>query len=128
MAPRIRVMKVVVLKPRPVARGSVGEVGVRRAKPTKAVLTDMKVVILKPRPAARGSVGEVGVRRAKPITNEVFTQLPLVSGSVGLAGVRCATPLEDRCGGAIVEVKAAKKVQDGEIPVSLSEDENCIEL
>ena len=50
-------MKEVVLKPRPAARGSVGEEGVRRALPVKKL-------VLKERPIARGTAGLMGLRRA----------------------------------------------------------------
>ena len=67
-------MKSVVLKARPKARGSIGELGVLRAKladTTKSAETSSrKKVVLKPRPTARGSVGQLGLLRAKPVVGE----------------------------------------------------------
>ena len=79
--PRIRAMKKVVLNPRPAARGSVGEVGVRRAKPITKSPTG-NIVILTPRPLARGSVGLAGVRRAVPVKDRGGCAVAKVTGKM----------------------------------------------
>ena len=110
----------------------------------------MKEVVLKPRPAARGSVGEEGVRRALPVTKLVLKSRPLARGTAGLMGLRRAvlsgepgypTAVNDKSVRIAVSVNstactvsctsmkvAAKDLQEGEIAVSLSEDESEDEM
>ena len=106
-------MKEVVLKPRPAARGSVGEVGVRRAMPVTKL-------DLKPRPLARGTVGLVGLRRAMPVEDPGRHRVVddktrrIVGTGISTACTASSTPLKD----------TVKGLQKGEIAVSLSEDED----
>ena len=106
-------MKGCVLKPRPAARGSVSEEGVRKPLPVAKL-------ILKPRPLARGTIGLVGVRRAvRGGEPDYFSAVDckLVEPSIFVASLPHTVTCDS------LKTKA-KVLQKGETLVSLSEDES----
>ena len=110
-------MKDVVLKSRPAARGSIGEEGVRRPLP-------MTKLVLKPRPLARGTIGLMGLRRAVLSGGSGYSSA-VEDKSVMLSSLANSMTSAVSC----KSVKAAAKdLQEGEIAVSLSEDESDEDL
>ena len=115
--PSLVAMKGCVLKPRPAARGSVSEEGVRKPLPVEKL-------VLKPRPLAHGSIGLVGLRRAVRGGEPDYSSA--VDGQSVVPSVFSASlPHTVTC----KSLKAkAKVLQKGEIAVSLSEDESDEDL
>ena len=115
-------MKKAILKVRSTARGSVGEVGIHCSLPCQKL-------VLKQRPLARGTVGLLGVRRAmlggEPTTPMIENHKPQKTIAIGSAAVVTVTCAPKKIAAKKRPRKTPpKKLQVGEIAVSLTEDES----
>ena len=115
-------MKKAVLKPRSTVRGSVGEVGIRCSLPVQKL-------VLKERPIARGTAGLLGVRRAvlggEPGIPTIENDRQKRTITFGDAAVITVTCVSKKIAAKKMPRKVtAKKLQVGEIAVSLSDDES----